>query len=74
MPTKRIVVYHDTYGCDTGCCGHVVNLGDNDKFTFDHPDTQDETNRDFVERIVTEQWGEAHVADIDWDAVIVVND
>ncbi len=73
MPTKRIVVYHDTYGCDTGCCGHVVKLGDNDEhFSFIHPYGQ--TDREFVKELVTKQWGEAHVADIDWDNVIVVDD
>lgn len=23
-PTLRVVVYHGSYGCDTGCCGHYV--------------------------------------------------
>jgi hypothetical protein len=23
---KRVVVYHSSYGCDTGCCGHTVAI------------------------------------------------
>ena len=40
----KVVVYHSGYGCETGCCGHTVELrDDNDneirhKFEFDHPD------------------------------------
>ena len=24
----RVVVYHEGYGCETGCCGHYVRLDD----------------------------------------------
>lgn len=38
----RAVVYHDYYGCETGCCGHYVELYNgtekvNSQFTFFHP-------------------------------------
>ena len=72
MTSERIIVYHRTYGCDTGCCGHVIERGDDHKFNFTHP--YNETDREFVKRVVTEQWGEEHVADIDWDNVIVIDD
>ncbi len=25
---KRLVVIHEGYGCETGCCGHAVRLND----------------------------------------------
>lgn len=35
----RVVVYHAGYGCDTGCCGHVIELnGEEHGFEFIHPD------------------------------------
>ncbi len=38
----RVRVYHSGYGCDTGCCGHVVEITMPDgkektRFEFDHP-------------------------------------
>jgi len=38
---KSISVYHDSYGCDTGCCGHMITLEFEDgtdlkRFTFGH--------------------------------------
>lgn len=26
----KVIVYHRYYGCDTGCCGHAVNVFDDD--------------------------------------------
>lgn len=40
-------VVHDSYGCDTGCCGHGIYVCDeNDKvmdyeFSFSHPDSEE---------------------------------
>ena len=50
----KVIVYHQFYGCDTGCCGHVVEVFDDEdvaredfnphldgegrNFEFDHPD------------------------------------
>lgn len=74
----RVVVYHAGYGCDTGCCGHVVELDDDRRqFTFAHPDYDskyqltDEATRRFIIETVTEMFGAEHVADIDWDDCIV---
>jgi hypothetical protein len=25
---RRVIVYHRYYGCETGCCGHAVLIGD----------------------------------------------
>ena len=46
-------VQHESYGCDTGCCGHSVYAEDvngnrcRSRFEFDHPDKADE-----------KEWGE----------------
>jgi hypothetical protein len=71
---SKVVVYHASYGCDTGCCGHVVEFADESRhqFSFDHPYDQDD--RDFVKELVTDTFGAEHVADIDWDEVLVSND
>ena len=38
----KVRVYHDYYGCDTGCCGHTVEIDDGEgKFEFDHPYGED---------------------------------
>ncbi len=43
--TARVRVYHSRYGCDSGCCGHVVEVTRPDgtkcdAFEFDHPDVE----------------------------------
>lgn len=63
----KVIVYHTGYGCDTGCCGHVVEVdgkqvGD---FHFDHPG-HDEDHYAFARKLVTEALGSEHVADLDW--------
>lgn len=41
--SRRIVIYHANYGCETGCCGHIIEITgygegiDCDKFEFTHP-------------------------------------
>lgn len=40
---KKVVVKHDSYGCDSGCCGHrIIACGENgemveEDFDFTHP-------------------------------------
>lgn len=64
---SRVIVYHGGYGCDTGCCGHYVDLDDDtSNMSFDHPEPG-ESDEDFIKRLVTEKFGEEHVADIDWE-------
>lgn len=66
----KIIVVHRSYGCDTGCCGHVVEVdGEERQFEFSHPYGQ--PTPDFVRALVTEVCGEDHVADIDWDHCVV---
>ena len=44
----KVVIEHGWYGCDTGCCGTVFELWDDDgkmidrTFQFDHYDTEAE--------------------------------
>lgn len=70
-----IIVAHRSYGCETGCCGHVVEADGKEvgRFFFDHPNGVGDTP-DFVRRLVTERCGEEHVKDIDWDRCIVVQE
>jgi len=68
----KIIVYHSKYGCDTGCCGHTVKMGDAEKFEFDHPYGQD--FRDFAEVMIRETFGEEHIKDLDWENCRVVDD
>jgi hypothetical protein len=68
----KVVVYHRNFGCDTGCCGHAIEVdGEEREFTFDHPDdTQDP--RTFARDIVEEALGTEHVADLDWDNCLIL--
>ena len=74
----RAIVFHGSYGCESGCCGHIVELEDEQgntlehTFEMDHPYEEDRAT--FIRRIVTEAFGEEHVADIAWDDCIVVDD
>jgi hypothetical protein len=69
--SMRITVVHKSYGCDTGCCGHVVEVnGENrGEFNFSHPTI--ENTPEFVRDMVTKTCGEEHVKDIDWEHCIV---
>ena len=71
----KVIVYHRGYGCQTGCCGHAVQIDDDEdkeEFNFDHP--YDQPIEEFVKWMVTEAMGADHVADIDWENCIVIND
>ncbi len=71
----KVIVYHRGYGCQTGCCGHAVQINgdeDNEEFQFEHP--YQRTDEEFVRWMVTETMGADHVADIDWENCIVISD
>ena len=70
----KVLVLHTGYGCDTGCCGHVVTVDDKrvGHFSFEHP--YDGDVKEFIKRTVTEQAGAEHVADIDFEHCIVIDD
>jgi len=70
MSQMRIVVFHDTYGCETGCCGHVIEAdGETASFEFEHP--WNESSLEFAQRLVRDMYGEEHIKDLDWDNCIV---
>lgn len=78
----RISVYHESYGCGNRCCGHIIDVNDDDSAKvpsrFEHPgDTEgceDETDREFAERLVRKEFGEEHVKDLDWEDCLIVRD
>jgi hypothetical protein len=54
----RVVIEHDHYGCDSGCCGHRIygynehgNITCSD-FSFNHPDSE---ATDDIHKYVAEQ-------------------
>lgn len=62
----KVVVYHEGYGCETGCCGHVVKLEDGrNEFCFDHGKDGEEPIA-LAKRLVAETFGEEHCKDLDW--------
>lgn len=72
----KVIVMHRMYGCETGCCGHVVLTEGQDEwegeFEFEHPFREDP--RDFAEALVRRTLGDEHVADLDWENCIVEED
>ena len=61
----RVVVYHGSYGCDTGCCGHWIEVENGEtKFTFDHP--YDGDHLEFAKKLIEEEFGKDHCHDLDW--------
>ena len=73
-PGSRIVVLHSGYGCDTGCCGHIIEVNGEEVggFNFDHP--WDEDHRKWAEQLIRKEFGDEHVADLDWENCIVSED
>lgn len=80
---SKVVVSHASYGCDTGCCGHIIEVDDEEVggFYFSHPHTPDGTPaereaayRRFAEELVRDELGEEHVADLDWEDCVIVDD
>jgi hypothetical protein len=66
----KVIVYHRA-GCDSGCCGHAIQIDDDrETFNWEHPD-DGEDPRAFAERLVTEQLGAEHVADLDWENCMI---
>ena len=73
----RVLVLHEYYGCDTGCCGHIVQVDGVQKgFQFTHPYTAKtpEDIRQWIIDLVTDECGADHVKDIDFDNCVVIDD
>lgn len=68
-----VTVRHDSYGCESGCCGHVVEIHGNDAdatrlyeklrrvnargWTFDHPYDPDLSDEEWARQLVGELLG-----------------
>lgn len=71
----KIVVMHGYYGCETGCCGHFVEIDGEElggSFDFDHPNGQDYL--EFAKEFVEIACGKQHVKDLDWKNCFIVDD
>jgi hypothetical protein len=71
----HIVVYHGNFNCDTGCCGHRVEIDRHQRgFTFDHPDqaVSDDDLRAWARQVVIDETGEHHASDLDWDNCVII--
>lgn len=67
---SKVIVYHEYYDCDTGCCGHIVQLDDRvGDFEFKHPYGQDPL--EFARKMVALVYGPEHVADLDWERCVI---
>lgn len=75
----KIVVYHDSYGCDTGCCGHSIEVYDSSEpsdmayrdFTFNHKEdyeSKEEFAKKAIEKILRQYQPEC-LETIDWDTL-----
>jgi hypothetical protein len=79
----KVTVLHRGYGCDTGCCGHVIEVNGKEQFeTFDfvHPfismlgNPNADDSKKWAEDFVRDKLGDAHVADLDWENCEVSDD
>lgn len=66
----KIIVFHESHGCQAGCCGHAVRMdgaegGGTRQFRFTHRDDEYETEREFAERLLRVTFGVEHVKDLD---------
>lgn len=74
----KVIVYHSSYGCDTGCCGHLIEVNEDDdvfrssEFCFTHPYGED--YREWAEDLIRRELGDDHVKDLDWDNSIVLEE
>ena len=73
---RQIRVYHAKYdACDSGCCGHVIEVeGIEDDFTFDHPPTGDTNYKGWALEMAKKHIALHHPEcydDIDWNSLDV---
>jgi len=64
------------YGCDSGCCGHTIEIDgertynkDGDScFDFFHPRSNSEEDRlEYAKQHIRDVFGDDHVKDLDWE-------
>lgn len=70
----KIRVYHGLYGCGTGCCGHWIELRDDEdtetlkqRFEFDHPESEEDALA-LAQHVVKHRWPECYDT-IDWSTI-----
>jgi hypothetical protein len=70
----KAVIIHTGFGCDTGCCGHSIKVGDFQAFEFDHPYGED--TKEWAEQRVREfcEYNKIPIAEIDWEASEICDD
>lgn len=71
----KIRVLHSYYGCDTGCCGHIVEVDGKDigSFSFDHPRSTEDL-KTWARALVEEKLGQYApkcLESIDWETLDV---
>ena len=65
----RVRVLHSYYGCETGCCGHIVEIDGEERrnsFNFMHADSVEEAKelaKDYISH-----YHPSCVDTIDWDS------
>lgn len=75
-----VVVEHGMYGCDTGCCGHYIEIDGDEvpgSFHFDHPGYKDDFREwatEFAKEWVESKFGEDHAFDLDWENCRISDD
>lgn len=73
---SKILVMHEGYGCETGCCGHVIYIDGSGpprrRFHFAHP--YDEDPLEWAKKLIASEVGEEHVADLDWENCRVLDE
>lgn len=77
MSKLKIRVFHGYYGCDTGCCGHIIEV-ENGKgpgrdiysFKFSHPYNEDfkEWATEFAQDYIKSKHPNCYDS-IDWDTL-----
>lgn len=81
---KTIIITHASYGCDTGCCGHVIEIRgygeniDGDEFEFTHPYIPYGQPKGEPElRAWAEEWVRemgCDPVDLDWESCVILDD
>lgn len=72
----KVRIMHTGYGCDTGCCGHIVETEDEiqlGRFEFDHPSSKEEAV-EWAKKFLVDKFGPDHCYDLDFDNSEITND
>lgn len=67
---NKLVILHTTYGCDSGCCGHMVEVRgyyDSRKFGFEFAHAASESPED-KRTFAVEMVGVENIDDVDFEA------